>query len=155
MTCAAGTTCTPDANGTTESCQTIPGLGAPCIARADVPCTGALYCDLTSATCKAPVSTGGACNPADDSQDCDKQTDQCDRTTAVCTPRRKRGSLCTPSDSECLFYATCDATTHTCVEEPVVGQACDPNGTMCIAGASQCDQTSMTCVLMPTAGACS
>ena len=44
--------------------------------------------------------------------------------------------------------------TRTCVEEPVVGQACDPNGPFCIGG-GLCDPTSMTCVLRPTAGACS
>ena len=155
VTCAAGTTCTPDANGSTSSCQTIPGLGAPCVLLAAVPCAGALYCDSVSGTCKVPVSTGGACNPTGIYLDCDDSKDLCDRTTKVCTPMRKPGSPCTPSYSECLPYATCDATTRTCVEKPVVGQACDPNGGWCILGGGQCDQTSQTCVLMPTAGACS
>ena len=68
---------------------------------------------------------------------------------------RKPGSPCTPSYSECLPYATCDPTTSICVEEPVVGQSCDPNVAICIGGGAQCDLTSMTCTLMPTAGACS
>jgi hypothetical protein len=154
VTCAAGTTCTVDANGSTASCQATIALGGACVAATTaIPCTYPLYCDKTSGTCKAPASTGGACNPAEDALDCDTQTDHCDTTTLVCTPMVGPGSSCDPVYSACPTYAPCDAKTRTCVVEPAVGQACDPTGAFCQGG--NCDSTSMTCTLMPTAGACS
>jgi hypothetical protein len=151
--CATGTTCTADANGLTATCQRTPAVGDPCTGAA-VPCQYPLYCDPTSGTCKAPVDTGGACNPQLNGLGCDEEADVCESATSVCTRMPAAGSPCDPIDGgTCLPDATCDTATGICAALPGVGQSCSDN-LPCLEGII-CDQTSSTCLLTPAAGACS
>ena len=153
-TCVSGTVCDIDSTGLTATCRMTVGPGAACSASA--PCAYPLYCDPMSQTCKAPVVTGGACNPILDSEDCDNASDRCNAQTSVCTPLLPLGSACDPSTNGCMAYATCDLTTSTCIERPGVGAACDSKGggPSCLGGS--CDATTGTCMLLtPVGGACS
>jgi hypothetical protein len=156
--CVSGTTCTFDTSTRTDTCQQLPGQGAPCgYPNYASTCASPFYCDSVSGTCKAPVATGGPCDPTLGPEGCDSVLDSCDPTTSVCTHLLPVGSTCGSPSVGCISYAVCDPTTLTCVERPGVGAACDPSyatGALCLGGAT-CDPTTTTCTLQPTAGACS
>jgi len=154
--CASGTICIHDATTAAETCQPPVGVSASCVYSVTTSiCASPLYCDSTSGICKAPVATGGPCDPSAGSLGCDILTDGCDTTTSVCTPPLALGAACSIAASNCVAYATCDATTNTCVALPAVGQACDPtNGPPCLGDTTTCDSTSATCVRLAPGDAC-
>jgi len=154
--CVSGTVCTVDLTNGGETCQPFVGIGASCVYSINESvCASPLYCDSQSGVCKAPVATGGPCDPSAGSLGCDILTDRCDRMTSVCTPPLAVGAACDPAASNCAAYATCDATTNSCVQSPAAGQACDPtHGPPCLGDTTTCDSTSATCLRMPAGAAC-
>ena len=149
--CAAGSFCLPDSTSGGETCQKGVAVGGPCTS-SNV-CASGLYCDPTSGTCQGLVATGGACKPSLDSQDCDSAADYCDAATSICRPFVRVGSPCSDATSICVPYAVCDPTSGLCIARPEVGGFCNTVSPSCLTGS--CDVTSSTCVLLPTAGACS
>jgi hypothetical protein len=154
--CVLGTVCTVDTTAGGWTCQPFVGEGASCVySIVESVCASPLYCDSASGVCKAPVGTGGPCDPSVGSLGCDILTDRCDATTSVCTPPQAVGAACSPTASDCVSYAMCDATTNTCVRLPAVGQPCDAkNGPACLGDTSTCDLASATCTRMPAGDAC-
>jgi len=148
--CPPGMTCSANPTGGGYSCQRLPGAGARCVypSVGVGVCARPSFCDGTTGICKAPVATGGPCNPS--WPGCENPQDRCVGTT--CTRLLSVGSACGPSTVGCVTYAACDATTSTCVERPAVGAACDPSGPRCLGGT--CDPNTATCTLEPPGGAC-